>query len=367
MTQEEMIAEAVKQPDKTENVKSYANTTTKEQRKNEISKRTMLLKAQCSQDTYVITGRRISDDIKSKLNNIGKITCMAYNEKSQVWNITLSNSESVKLLENKKVQLLNKNFGYLRAKVQEHFLITVMCDATVLNDEICEEFSKFGKVNNIITEPVPWDDSIMGNKRKVFIDLDNNIKVKDLPLTLLIGEHRYPIYYRGKVFPCKDCLVRHYSTEECTLPNVDEFAPNSNISFEKQPQVEEKKLEPSKVAVEQKKDVNELPTSGEKSKSSVQTNVPKGEPFTIKEPRKRQCESPCEEELGIGEFENISKTQSDEHRKWSTVQRKKLQPKQTEPKKKKTTQSEMIKIAKPDLSNYVNFTVTTNVPAVKTE
>ena len=203
--------------------RSYASMT-QSSIKNDISSRTLLLKAECNEQSYATLGKKICDQIKSQIKKTATITDMAYNAKSTVWNITISTKTAADKLAGTKIYLLNERFSYLRPKQQEVLLITILCDATVLDDEITQHFSSFGDVIDFTREPVPWDKSICSNKRKLFLKLHTRTRMKDLPLSLVVGEFKYPIYYRGKVFTCAACNVRHSDHDDCNERTDSESA-----------------------------------------------------------------------------------------------------------------------------------------------
>ena len=155
------------------------------------------------------------------------VKSMAYNEKNCTWQITFSNPKPIETLKDKDLNLGRAYKTCIRPRVEEHFLITTFCDASVFNEELVEELKNYGEVLVINRSHHAWNPTIEDGKRRIKIKL--NCEPKDLPHTLYIAGVTYPLYFKGKTFHCKHCGKKHPTYEKCP----------DKIAFEKEKQAAE--------------------------------------------------------------------------------------------------------------------------------
>ena len=139
------------------------------------------------------------------------VRTMSYNEKNATWQITFSNPKPIQTLKD-----LNLGRSYktrIRPRIEEHFLITTFCDASVFNEEIVYGLKAYGEVLVINRSYHVWNPTIEDGKRRIKIKL--NCEPKELPHTLYIAGVTYPLYFKGKMFLCKHCSQKHPTYEKC--------------------------------------------------------------------------------------------------------------------------------------------------------
>ena len=71
---------------------------------------------------YNLIGRRLADSIKKVMNNQGKIIEMNYNDKSKVWNNTVTNTDLVTKICESPIKLVDDINIYARPKVQPYLI-----------------------------------------------------------------------------------------------------------------------------------------------------------------------------------------------------------------------------------------------------
>ena len=102
------------------------------------------------------------------------------------------------------------------AKSIKPLMITVQSSPLISHEELGSYLQPFGKIQAIVAKKCDFAKHVDTGLRLIFITLNPDVKARDLPIFLSTSDGvRRKLYFKGKLYICRDCGTKHTFTEGC--------------------------------------------------------------------------------------------------------------------------------------------------------
>ena len=102
------------------------------------------------------------------------------------------------------------------AQSQKPLMITVQSSPLISHEELGSYLQSFGKIQAIVDKKYKFAKHVDTGLRLIFITLNPDVKARDLPTFLRTSDGiRRKLYFKGKLYICRDCGTKHTFTEGC--------------------------------------------------------------------------------------------------------------------------------------------------------
>ena len=155
--------------------------------------------------------REVSQKINRQLKS--KLQSLYFDHNKQTIHFTTRIPEHVKALEDFQFEVQNVTYRTVPRKTP-YLLITIDVYDNVLDSEIIDALKEYGSIVGNVTHCThSFDHTLFNGKRK--LQFKPKGKVTDIPHFIKLNGINTQLYFKGKVFKCKNCNTKHVVTEPC--------------------------------------------------------------------------------------------------------------------------------------------------------
>ena len=158
------------------------------------------------------------------------------------WCVLFNSENSKSKFEGKtttyKYNYDNEDYTYTFTTIKttresNRLMITIQSSPLISNAELRSYLESYGKVVAIIHKKHEFADYIDSGLRLIFLILHNGVKTRDIPWSLRTSDGIWrKLFFKGKVYKCRDCGSKHSYTEGCPTPQQDEQTQQQHASLQ---------------------------------------------------------------------------------------------------------------------------------------
>ena len=118
----------------------------------------------------------------------------------------------------------NKNYTYtFKTTESNRLMITVQSSPLISDAELGSYLEPYGKIVAITQKKHNFAHHIDSGLRLIFIILQKDVKARDIPWSIRTSDGVWrKLFFKGKVYSCRDCGTKHSHSEGCPIPQQDE-------------------------------------------------------------------------------------------------------------------------------------------------
>ena len=101
-------------------------------------------------------------------------------------------------------------------------MIIIQSNPLISDKELGSYLEPLGKIAAITHTAHRFAKHIDSGFRLIFIVLHNDVKTRDIPVSIRTSDGVWRLFFKGKLYSCRDCCTQHTYAEGCPMSQHSE-------------------------------------------------------------------------------------------------------------------------------------------------